>query len=702
MKKLILIIIPIAMITFSCAPKKSADTNPFFVEWDTPFGVPPFDKIDNEHYIPAYEEAMRLHKIEIDAIISNSEEPTFENTILTYDNAGEMLRKVGSVFNGLSSANSNERMREIDKELTPKMTAHYNEISLNLDLFKRIKAVYEKRNEIGLDAEQMRLVETIYRDFQRNGADLPDNQRDEFKALKERMAMVSLNLSQNLLKENDGFKLILDKEEDLAGLPEDVIAPAAELAKKLNMEGKWAFDLSKPSWIPFLQFSERRDLREKIFTAYFNRGDNNNEFDNKKLFVELMTLRQKMSEMLGFKNYAEYATDINMAENPENVYDFLMQVWEPALQRAKQERDDMQAIIDKEGGNFKLQSWDWWYYSEKVRKEKYNLDQEQLKPYFTLDNVINGIFYMANKLYGLTFKKLTDVPVYHPEVQAFEVIDNDGSHLSVLYIDPHPRQGSKNSGAWCGSYRSGSYKDGKKITPVVTMVLNFTRPSGDKPAMLSWDETETLFHEFGHGLHNFFADGHFKRTSRSVPRDFVELPSQIMENWASEPEVLKNYAKHYQTGEPIPNELIEKLQNASHFNQGFATVEYSASAILDMDWHTSDVTMETNVKEFEKASMERIGLINEIVPRYRTTNFGHVFGSGYASGYYVYQWAGVLDADAFEAFKETGDLYNQELAAKFRKHVLAENGMGEGMEQYLKFRGKKPSIDALLRQKGLK
>lgn len=697
-----MLIIPVAMITYSCAPKKSADTNPFFVEWETPFGVPPFDKIDNEHYIPAYEEAMKQHKAEIDAIVANSEEPTFENTILVYDKSGELLSKVSYVFNGLSSANSNDRMREIDKELTPKLTAHYNEINLNLDLFKRIKAVYEKRNEIGLDVEQMRLVETIYRNFQRNGADLPDEQRDEFKALKERMAMVSLTLSQNLLKENDGFKLIIEKEDDLAGLPGDVKISAAELAKKLNMEGKWVFDLSKPSWIPFLQFSERRDLREKIFTAYFNRGDNNNEFDNKKLFIELMTLRQKMAEMLGFKNYAEYATDINMAKNPENVYDFLMKVWEPALQRAKQERDDMQAIIDKEGGNFKLQSWDWWYYSEKVRKEKYDLDEEQLRPYLSLENVTNGIFFMANKLYGLEFKKRDDIPVYHPEVEAYEVLESDGTHLSVLYIDPHPRQGSKESGAWCGSYRSGSYRNGKKITPVVTMVLNFTRPTGDKPALLSWDETETLFHEFGHALHNFFADGHYNTTSRRVPRDFVELPSQIMENWASEPEVLKNYAKHYQTGEPMPDELIAKLQNAGHFNQGFATVEYSASAILDMDWHTSEVTAETDVNKFEKASMDRIGLINEIVPRYRTTNFGHIFGSGYASGYYVYQWAGVLDADAFEAFKETGDLYNQELAAKFRKHVLAENGMGEGMEQYLKFRGKEPSIDALLRQKGLK
>lgn len=701
MRKLFYLIIPLSMIAASCG-QKGADVNPFFTEWKTPFGVPPFDKIDNEHYIPAYDEAMLQHKAEIDAIVSSTAEPTFENTIVAYDQSGELLRKVSTVFGGIRSANGNDRMQEIALEITPKTTAHYNDISLNVDLFKKIKAVYDKRNDLNLEVDQLRLVETIYRDFQRNGADLREDQRDEFKALKERMAIISVTLNQNLLKENNGFKLILENESDLVGLPQDVISAAAEMAKKNNMEGKWVFDLSKPSWIPFLQFSERRDLREKIYTAYFMRGDNNNEFDNKKLLAELFSLRQKMSTMLGFNNFAEFATDINMAKNPQNVYDFLMKVWEPALKTAKQERDDMQAIIKSEGGKFKLQSWDWWYYSEKVRKEKYDLDEEQLKPYFTLDNVTNGIFYVANKLYGLTFKKRNDIPVYHPEVQAYEVIDYNGKHLSVLFIDPHPRPGAKGGGAWCGTYRSGTYRNGKKITPITTMVMNFTRPTGDKPAMLSWDETETYFHEFGHALHNFFADGRYDRTSRSVPRDFVELPSQVMEHWASEPEVLKNYAKHYQTGEPIPDELIAKLNNASHFNQGFATVEYSAAAILDMDLHTATITPETDINAFEKESMKRIGLIDEIVPRYRAANFGHIFGGGYAAGYYVYQWAGVLDADAFEAFKETGDIYNQELAAKFRKHILAENGMGEGMEQYLKFRGKEPSIDALLKQKGLK
>jgi peptidyl-dipeptidase Dcp len=680
---------------------KSEKVNPFFVEWDTPFGTPPFHLIEEDHYIPAYEEAIKQHVAEIEAIVNNPEEPTFENTIVAFDNSGELMGKVGSVFGGLNGANTTDRMQAIALETTPMLSAHRNAIRFNQDLFNRIKVVYDNRASLNLDIEQMRVVEKIYDDFARNGAALPEAQREELKKINERMSMVSVKLNQNLLAENKGFTLLLESEEDLAGLPESVIIGAAEMASKAGHEGKWLFDLSKPSWTPFLQFSERRDLREKLYRAYFMRGDNDNETDNKELFVELMMLRKQMSEILGYNNYAEFFIADQMAETPENVINFLQAVWTPAIARAKVERDDMQKIVDREGGNFKLESWDWWYYSEIVRKEKFDLNESEIKPYLTLDNVREGIFYVSNKLFGITFKKRTDIPVYHEEVEAFEVIDNDGSHLAVLFIDPHPRA-SKRGGAWCGTYRGGSYKDGEKITPVVTIVMNFSRPVGDKPAMLSWDETETYFHEFGHALHNFFADGRYNRTSRSVPRDFVELPSQVMENWAGEPEVLKVYAKHYQTGEAIPDDLIAKMQNSSKFNQGFATTEYVAAALLDMYWHTSDITADTKVNEFEKNAMDKIGLISEIVPRYRTANFGHVFGGGYAAGYYVYLWAGQLDADAFEAFQETGDLFNQELAAKFRKHILSENSMGEGMEQYVKFRGKAPSIDPLLRQRGLK
>jgi peptidyl-dipeptidase Dcp len=698
MKRFLLIFISMSMIFNAC---ETTDENPFFTEWDTPFGAPPFDKIDEEHYIPAYEEGIRQHKEEIEAIINNPDEPDFENTIAAYDDAGALLRKISPVFGGLRSAETNDRLQEIARETTPMLTAHYNSIRLNEDLFERIQAVYEKRDELDLDEEQMRVVEKIYQDFERGGAALPEEQREKLKELSERMSMVSLQLGENLLKENNAFKLVLESEEELAGLPENVREMAAEEARKQDMEGKYVFTLAKPSWTPFLQNSERRDLREDIYMAYVNRGDNDNENDNKELFIELMLLRQEMSELLGFENYAQYFTNIQMAENPQNVYDFLYQVWEPSIERAKMERDEMQAIIDREGGDFEVESWDWWYYAEIIRNEKYDLSDDEVKPYFTIENVRNGSFALANKLWGLTFEPRPEVPVYHEEVEAYEVFDNDGSHLALLYIDPHPRPG-KRSGAWCGTYRSGAWDNGERIAPIVTMVMNFSRPTGNNPAMLSWDETTTYFHEFGHAVHNFFAEGKYRRTSRSVPRDFVELPSQIMENWAGEPEMLKEYALHYETGEPIPDELIQKLENSQYFNQGFINTEYLAAAILDMDWHTTEVTEETDVNEFERATFERIGLIDEIVPRYRTTNFGHIFGSGYAAGYYVYRWAGVLDADAFYAFKESGDLFNQELAADFRKYILAGNNLFEGMDAYVKFRGVEPSIDPFLIRSGLK
>lgn len=670
--------------------------------FDTPFGVPPFEQIDNEHFLPAFEAGIRANKAEIEAIVNNPAPPDFENTIVAYDRSGEMLGRISPVFGGLRGANTNKRLQEIARETTPMLTEHYNDIRFNQGLFIRIKSVYDQRNSLKLNPEQLLLIEKIYDDFARNGAALPQEQRDELKELNQKMSMLSLKLGENLLAENNLFKLVIDNKADLAGLPEPVVSAAAEEATKEGMNGKWVFNLSKPSWIPFLQFSERRDLREKLYTAYIQRGDNNNATDNKAPFLELIELRQKMAQLLGYKNFAEYFISDQMAETPENVYEFLYKVWEPSIQRAKKERDEQQAIIDKNGGNFKLASWDWWYYSEIVRKEKFDLNEDEIKPYFSLENVRKGAFLLATKLYGITFEKRNDIPVYHPEVESFEVFDKDKTHLGILYIDPHPRA-SKRSGAWCGTYRNGSYNEkGEKIYPVVTMVMNFTRPVGEQPALLSWDETRTWFHEFGHALHNLFADGHYNRTSRSVPRDFVELPSQIMENWAGEPELLKEYAFHYLTGEVIPATLVEKLNKAAMFNQGFENAEYLSAAILDMDWHTSPITTTTDVNAFEKATLSRIGLIDEIVPRYRTTNFGHIHSTGYAAGYYVYRWAGVLDADAFMAFKASGDLFNQELAGKFRKYILAGNAWYEGMDAYVKFRGSEPSIEPFLIRSGLK
>lgn len=703
MKKLTLILIATGMVFSSCTNQveESKGENPLLSEFETPFQVPPFDLIDTTHFIPAFKAGIKQAEAEIDAIVNNSEEASFENTILPYDQTGEILRKA-SVFYSLNAANTTPTLQKIARELTPLMSAHRNEVGLNQGLFARIKSVYDRKENLGLNQEQIRVVEKYYLDFERNGAALPEEQREQLKTINEELSMLTLNFSENLLAETNDYKLVIDSEEDLVGLPDGVISAAAENANKNDMEGKWVFTLQKPSWIPFLTYSPKRELREQIYKAYYNRGDNNNENDNKDIIADIIKLRKKRAELLGFENYAEYVIDNNMAKTPDNVYSFLNQVWEPALKVAKNERDEMQKMIDSENGDFKLQSWDWWYYSEKLRKQKFDLDEEELKPYFALDNVREGIFHVSNKLYGLKFEKRTDIPVYHEEVEAFEVKDADDNHVAILYIDCHPRPG-KRGGAWCGAMRSGAYENGKKIYPVVYIVQNFTRPTGDKPALLSWDETTTFFHEFGHALHNFFADGQYRRTSRDVPRDFVELPSQVMENWAGEAEVLKEYAKHYKTGEVIPDELIEKIQKSGHFNQGFGTVEYVAASLLDLDWHTTESTENIDVNAFEKGAMDKIGLIDEIIPRYRSTYFAHIFtGSSYAAGYYAYLWAEVLDADAFNAFKESGDLFNQELAAKFRKYVLSENHLGDGMEQYLKFRGKDPSIDALLEKRGLK
>ncbi len=690
------------MMFAGCKNKDAQTTdNPFLKPYGTPFDVPPFHLITEDHYLPAYEEGMKQHNADIEAIVNNTEAASFENTIVAYDNSGELLRNVSIVFGGVNGAETNPRLQEIAREITPKITAHYDAIRLNEKLFARIKDVYDQKENLNLDIEQKRVVEKIYRDFTRNGAALPAEKREQLKKINERLAMVSLQLGENLLAETNDFKIVIDKKEDLAGLPESVVSAAEQEAKNANMEGKWVFTVQKPSMLPFLQFAENRALREKLYKGYYMRGDNDNDHDNKALFAELIKLRDDRSKLLGYKNYAAFAIDDNMAKTPEAVYEFLQRVWAPALEVAKSDLAEMQKIADSEGADFKLQSWDWWYYNEKLRKQKFDLDEDELRPYFSAKGVREGIFMLANKLYGLQFKANKDIPVYHPEVEAFEVMEADSSHLGVLMIDLHPRPG-KRGGAWCGTYRPGSYVDGKKVAPIVTIVCNFTRPVGDKPALLSWDETTTLFHEFGHGLHNLFADGHYRRTSRDVPRDFVELPSQVLENWAGEPEMLKKYALHYETGEPIPDELIQKMQNSAQFNQGFITVEYIAACLLDLDYHTMDVSGNLDIRAIEKASLEKMGLIDEILPRYRTTYFSHIFSGGYAAGYYVYLWAGVLDSDAFDAFKLSGDIFNPELAAKFRQHILAQNAMGEGMDQYLKFRGQEPSIDPLLKRRGLK
>jgi peptidyl-dipeptidase Dcp len=701
MKKIVLSIIGLAFFATACNTSKEQKrdmSNPFFSEYNTPFQVPPFSEIKLEHFMPAIDAGIEEQLAEIKAITGNKEEPSFENTILAFDQSGELLRKAG-IFSTLRSANTNDEMQALAREITPKMSAHRDNIMLNKELFARVKTVYEKRNDLNFDADQLRVVEKYYQDFERNGANLPDEQQAELRKLNEELSMLSLNFGENMLAEtNKNFKMVVDNEAELKGLPADVITAAAELAKKDSMEGKWVFTLQKPSMLPFLQYAENRELREKLYKGYISRGNNNNANDNKEIIGKIITLRDQRAKLLGFDNFAAYTVDINMAKTPENINDFLMKLWTPALERAKVERADMQSMIAKEGGNFELESWDWWFYAEKVRKAKYDLDEAQLKPYFKLENVVDGMIYVANKLYGVQFIKRDDIPVYHEEAIAYEVQEADGKHIGVFYMDFHPRPG-KNAGAWCTSYRSQSYENGQRITPVVSIVCNFTRPAGDVPALLSFEEVTTLFHEAGHAFHTLFADGPYRRTSRDVARDFVELPSQIMEHWASEPEVLRVYAKHYQTGEVIPEALITKLTKSAQFNQGFETVEYLAAALLDMDLHT--LPFNGDVEASEKASMDKIGLIDEIVPRYRSTYFSHIFSGGYSAGYYVYIWAAVLDADAFDAFKQSGDIFNPEYAAKFRT-LLTKCGTDDGMVIYKNFRGQEPSIEPLLKNRGLK
>lgn len=704
MKKLTVLftIVLCAFIMTSCnKKKKDLSGNPFFTEYTTPFGVPPFDKIDTTHYIPAFEEGMIQHNLEIDSIINSKEEPTFENTILKYDKSGRLLTKVGNVFFNLLSALTNDRMQDIAMEISPKLSEHRDAIMMNEKLFARIKAIYDKRNESKLDSQQIRVVEKYYKDFVRNGANLSKDKQDSLKSVNSKLSKLELQFGQNLLAETKDFKLIVDKKEDLEGLPQTSIDAAAEAAKEAGKEGKWIFTLDKPSLIPFLQYAKNRELREKIYRGYFMRGDNDNKNDNKKIIDEIVNLRIEKAKLLGFTNFAQYVVEQNMAKTPETVNDFLIKLWTPALKVSKNELVDMQKIIDKEKGNFKLASWDWWYYAEKVRKEKYNLEETELQPYLSLSNVRDGMFYVANKLYGITFDKKTDIPVYQSEVEVFEVKEADGKHLGLLYLDYYPRV-SKDGGAWCTSFREAGWDFGKKVDPIVSIVCNFTKPSGDAPALLTWDEATTLFHEFGHGLHSLFTEGKYNRTAGSVPRDYVELPSQIMENWAGEKEVLKQYAKHYKTGEVIPDALIEKLSKSSKFNQGFGTVEYLAASILDLNYHMVNEKTTIDAREFEKTALSKIGLIPEILPRYRSTYFSHIFSGGYSAGYYVYIWAEVLDSDAFDAFKKSGDLFNKDLASKFRKYCLQECGNDEGMIQYKKFRGQEPSIEPLLIKRGLK
>ncbi|HDR67750.1 MAG TPA: M3 family peptidase [Bacteroidaceae bacterium] len=684
-----------------CKNVKKTDMNPLLAEYNTPFGVPPFDKIKTEHYLPAYQEGIKQQEAEIEAIVNNPEAPDFYNTVVTFDNSGEYLRKARGVFDRLRSADTNDEMDAIAEELVPITSEHNSNILLNEALFERIKAVYDNKENLELNTEDQQLLEKTYIRFVRGGANLDDAGKNRLRKINEDLSMLSLKFGKNVLDETNNYRMVIENEADLAGLPESVISAASDAARKVGLDSKWIFTLHKPSWIPFLQYAENRSLREQIYKAVYKSGNQDNEFDNKEIINQIVNLRLERAKLLGYENHASYILEERMAKNPENVYEFLMKLWVPALKVAKKESAMMQEIIDREGGNFKLQSWDWWYYAEKIRKEKYDLDEELIRPYLSLETVKEGLFMVVNKLFGLTFELRKDLPVYNEEVLAYEVKEADGSHIGILYMDFHPRP-SKKSGAWSTSFRSQRILDGEFITPVNLIVMNFTRPTGDKPALLSFDEALTFFHEFGHALHSMLSKCTYLTTSgTSVPRDFVELPSQIMENWAADPEVLRMYAKHYQTGEPIPQELTDKIVAADQFNQGFATVEYLAASLLDMDYHTLTEPAELDINAYESTSMARIGLIEEIIPRYKSTYFQHIFSGGYSAGYYSYIWAEVLDKDAYEAFKENG-LFDPETALAYRQNILEKGGSDDPMNLYLKFRGQEPTIEPLLKGRGLK
>jgi len=703
MKKAIMVLC-LSILFYAACGKKAGETtvmaNPFFSEFATPFGVPPFDLIKPEHYMPAFDRGMAEQKKEVEVITSNAEPPTFANTFEALERSGALLNKVAGVFNNLTSSNTNEELQKIDKELAPKLAQHGDDIAMNAALFARVKAVYDQKDRPALSTEEARLLDETYKDFVRGGAGLPPDKQARLRQVNEELSVLAVQFGENVLKENNVFELVIESEADLAGLPPAVTAGAAEAAKERGKPGKWVFTLHKPSLIPFLQYSEKRDLREKMFKAYIGRGANGNELDNTALASKEAALRVERAGLLGYKTHADYVLEKNMAKTPQAVYDFLGKLWKPALVRAKAEAADMQEMIRKEGRDFKLEPWDWWYYAEKVKRAKYDLDDNALRPYFQLENVRDGAFMVANKLYGITFTERADIPKYHEDVRVFEVKDADGSHLAVLYVDYYPRA-SKQGGAWMNNFREQSIRDGKDIRPVISNNGNFSKPTAGEPALISYEEALTLFHEFGHALHGILTRCNYESLSgTSVPRDFVELCSQIMENWAADPEVLKMYAKHYKTGEPIPDALLEKMQKSRFFNQGFETVEYLAASFLDMDWHTRTEAKELDTVKFDAEAMVRIGLIPEIVSRYLSPYFTHIFSGGYSAGYYSYIWAEVLDSDAFQAFKETS-LFDRATAESFRKNILERGGTEDPMVLYKRFRGREPKIEPLLKKRGL-
>ncbi|MFW5951155.1 MAG: M3 family metallopeptidase [Gemmatimonadota bacterium] len=681
-------------------PVAAEPANPLLEEWDTPFAVPPFDRIRDEHYLPAFRAAMAEHDAEIQVIVEREAPPTFENTIEALERAGSAYARVSRVFGAVNAAHTNDALQEVARTLAPERAAHFDDIVLDPGLYDRVRAVWEQRDALDLTSEQEMLLEETHKQFVRAGAALEDDAKTRVREINAELAQLSQEFGENVLKETNRFELHVTDSADLGNLAPNLVQLAAQEARRRGHDRGWSFTLQPPSINPFLESSPDRELRRRIFMAYALRGDNDDEYDNKAIAARMAALRAERSDLMGYDTHAAFVLSDNMAETPARVFDFLDQVWEPALQVAKDERDALQEMMHQDGVAGELEPWDWRYYAEKVRKARYDLDQEALAPFFQVEAVRDGVFELAGRLWGLTFLERPELPRWHPTQQAFEVREADGSHVGILYLDYFTRE-SKRGGAWMNSLRPQHRMDGE-VTPVVTVNFNFPPPAGDGPSLITFDNALTLAHEMGHGFHGLFSDVTYPSLSgTSVPRDFVEFPSQVIENWMGEEEMLRLYARHYRTGEPIAEDMIERIEAARQFNQGFATVEYMAAAYLDMAWHTLDRPIEPDTDAFEAAAMERIGLLDEIIPRYRSTYFNHVFAGGYSAGYYSYLWAEVLDADAYAAFGEAGDIFDRETARRLRAEVLARGGTRPGMELYRNFRGREPSIEALLEKRGL-
>ena len=695
-----IILIVMASPVAVAAPEANAvSPNPLLDEWTTPLGVPPFDEFEDAHYRPAFEAAIAEARKELETIAAVADPPTFENTVEALELSGQLLDKVSLVFFNLNSAETNDELQAIAKEVAPRLAALQDDMYLNERLFARVKTVWETRDDLELEPEQDRLLEETWKEFVRSGANLGPEQKERLREINRDLSVLTVTFGENLLKETNAFKLVIEDEADLAGLPDRMVAAGAAAAEKEGLEGKWVFTLQRPSIEPFLDSADNRELRRQILDAYLARGANGNENDNREIVEKIATLRLERAQLLGYRTHADYVLEEQMAKTSQRVLELLDKLWAPSLAMAQEEAKALQKMIEADGKSFRLEPHDWRYYTDRLRRERYALDDQELRQYFALEDVLQGAFELAHRLYGITFIERKDLPVYHEEVRAFEVKDEDGAHLGIFYADYFPRPG-KRVGAWSSRYRAQQIKDGKDIRPVVVNVGNFSRPTGDTPALLSLDEVETLFHELGHGLNSLFSKIRYRGLA-SIPRDFVELGSQIMENWVLEPEVLALYARHWKTGEPIPEGLVQKLKDARLFNQGFETVEYLAASYLDMDWHRLDKPPALETVAFETQALNDIGLIPEIPPRYRSPYFSHVFSGGYSAGYYGYIWCEVLDADAFQAFKEKG-LFDRETARSFRDNILARGGTAEAMDLWKAFRGREPDVEPLLERRGLK